>query len=125
MSEQQESTHQAGDQHWHQPAGEHSTDNAHMVSMSAMELPQEQIDRIAAEMDLLPMLKVFNLAAKLARLAPNLRRMRGKGYDLVAITAWLNQQGMEASISSVSKAISVAGKPSAKLKANGMADKRS
>lgn len=124
MSEQREFTHQAGDQHWHQQAGEHSTDNAHVVSMSAMELPQEQIDRIAAEMDLLPMLKVFNLAAKLARLAPNLRRMRGKGYDLAAITTWLNQQGMDASISSVSKAISVAGKPSAKPKAKGIADKK-
>ena len=71
-----------------------------------MVLPHEHIDMIGAEMDLLPPRTVFNLASKLARLAPNLRRMRGKGYDLASITDWLNQQGIEASISSVSKALS-------------------
>ena len=106
MNDPQEFGGQVGHQHMEHPDDGQSASSAFAAVPTVLVLPREQIDMIGAEMDLLPAREVLNLTAKLAQLAPFMRRMKGKHYSNAEITQWVNQHGVGASVSSVAKALS-------------------
>lgn len=106
MNDQHEFIGQADHQQRVHPADEQPSNSVQHVGAPVLMSPHEQIDLIGAEMDLLPGREVLTLTAKLARLAPYLRRMKAKNYNNTEITQWVNSRGVEASISSVAKALS-------------------
>lgn len=90
---------QPGDQQpQFQPASE--------VAQPTVALTIDEVDAIAREADELPRVERFDVKAQLARLGPTLASMKLKGYDLAWTRNWLSQRGIDASISSISRALS-------------------
>lgn len=105
MNDQQDFIGQVNDQHWVHHADEQSINSAQPIGAPVLMSAHEQIDIIGVEMDLLPAREVLTLAAKLARLAPYMRRMKAKNYNNTEIAQWVSERGVEASVSSIAKAL--------------------
>lgn len=104
-----EFSHSTGDQQpQYQPATATAQPNA--------ALTVDDVDAIARDLDDLPRVEKFDVKAQLDRLGPTLAGMKLKGYDLAAIRGRLLARGVDASISSISRAINGGGTTKPKSK---------
>lgn len=97
-----EFSHSTGDQ---QPRHQMATTTAQPNAA----LTVDDVDAIARDLDELPRIEKFDVKAQLDRLGPTLAGMKLKGYDLAAIRSRLLARGVDASISSISRAINGGG----------------